>query len=329
MSILISKLAGQKQVNGLDFPLLITPPSTEVESSEDASLAWVSENKAKLHELLIKHGALLLRGFPVDSSLAFERMLDSTDYLNMPYIGGAAPREKVTESRIVTANESPATEKIPFHHEMAQVPTPPGYIFFYCDTPSPVGGSTSILHSSEICDTFFNIDPQFATKVESQGVRYIRVMPAETDRSSAIGRSWKETFQVTSKEEAEGAMREAEMEWEWLADGTLRTFTRVLPAVRLDSETQRKVFFNSIAAVYTGWNDSRNKGETAVLTADGEVMDAQVLERLVSAMDEQCVNFRWHKGDVLWINNHTVLHARQPFEGDRRILASIAFKESA
>ena len=320
MSIQISKLAEQKQVDGLDFPLLITPPSDEVSATEASSLQWISDNREELHQLLIKHGAVLFRGFPVDSSDAFERMLDHTNYENMPYIGGAAPRTQVTASRIVTANESPATEKIPFHHEMAQVPTPPGYIFFYCDIPSPVGGATSILHSAEICDTFFELNPEFAAKVEEQGVRYIRVMPEITDAASAIGRSWKDTFQVETREQAEeaGAVRKSHS-----------PFTAVLPAVRLDKETDRKVFFNSLAAVYTGWNDSRNKGETAVLTANGEYLDADVMARLVEAMDEKCVNFKWEKGDVLWINNHTVLHARQPFEGDRRILASIAFKESA
>ena len=329
MGVVISKLAEQKQVDGLDFPLLITPPSDEVAASEEAGLNWVSENKQELHELLIKHGAVLFRGFAISSDEAFERMLDHTDYVNMPYIGGAAPRTQVTASRIVTANESPASEKIPFHHEMAQVPTPPGYIFFYCDIASPVGGATSILHSAEICEEFFNIDPEFAAKVESQGVRYVRVMPEVTDTTSAIGRSWKETFQVATREEAESAMRDAGMEWEWLENGDVRTYTNVLPAVRFDEETGRKVFFNSLAAVYTGWNDSRNKGETAVLMANGEYLDAEVMARLVKKMDEKCVNFKWVENDVLWINNHTVLHARQPFEGDRRILASISFKESA
>ncbi|NVK01312.1 MAG: TauD/TfdA family dioxygenase [Oceanospirillaceae bacterium] len=329
MGIAISKLAEQKQVDGLDFPLLINPPSAEVAASEQASLKWISENRAELHSLLIKHGALLFRGFPVSSDDAFERMLDHTDYVNMPYIGGAAPRTQVTASRIVTANESPASEKIPFHHEMAQVPTPPGYIFFYCDIASPVGGATSLLHSAEICDAFFEIAPDFAAKVEAQGVRYVRVMPEVTDATSAIGRSWKDTFQVETKEQAEEAMRAAGMDWEWLENGDVRTYTAVLPAVRFDEETGRKVFFNSLAAVYTGWNDSRNKGETAVMTADGDYLDAEVMARLVEAMDQKCVNFKWEKSDVLWVNNHTVLHARQPFEGDRRILASISFKESA
>lgn len=326
MSVVISKLKEQKQVNGLDFPLLITPSNTDVQENKQTFLNWVADNKEALHELLIKHGAVLFRGFPVGSSHEFETMLDQTNYKNMPYIGGAAPREQVTASRIVTANESPASETIPFHHEMAQVPTPPGYIFFYCEKSATKGGATSLLHSGEICKTFFELDPKFAEKVEDQGVRYIRVMPEVTDKSSAIGRSWKETFQVETREQAEEKMRDAGMRWEWLEDGNLKTETAVLQAIRFDEETNQKVFFNSIVAVYTGWDDARNEGKKAVSTANGDFMDDAVMNKLIQQMDESCVNFEWKAGDVLWINNHTVLHARQPFEGERRILASISFK---
>ncbi|ETX10831.1 SyrP [Marinomonas ushuaiensis DSM 15871] len=326
MSVIISKLEEQKQVNGLDFPLLVTPDNADTAENESNFLQWVEKNKTELQGLLIKHGAVLFRGFPVGTSDLFEQMLDHTDYKNMPYVGGAAPRTQVTASRIVTANESPATETIPFHHEMAQVPTPPGYIFFYCDIASPVGGATSILHSGEICEKFFDLNPSFAKKVEEQGVRYIRVMPEETDTSSAIGRSWKETFNVKTREEAEERMKDAGMRWEWLEDGDLKTETSILEAIRYDEETKQKVFFNSMVAVYSGWNDSRNEGKKAVATADGEPMDDATMNALIEEMNKSCVNFKWQAGDVLWINNHTTLHARQPFEGDRRILASISFK---
>jgi alpha-ketoglutarate-dependent taurine dioxygenase len=82
-----------------------------------------------------------------------------------------------------------------------------------------------------------------------------------------------------------------------------------------------------MVAVYSGWNDARNEGKKAVATADGELMDDEVMTALIEEMRVNCVNFKWQDGDALWINNHTVLHARQPFEGQRRILASISFKE--
>lgn len=326
MTLQIGHICEQKTVDGLDFPLVIEPHCQSVKEDRRAFNSWIAEEKQRLKDKLIQHGAILFRGFPAANADAFEEHLNQTLFENMPYVGGAAPRTQVTASRIVTANESPSSEKIPFHHEMAQVPHPPGYIFFYCEKAPLQGGATSLLHSAEICDAFMQFNPEFAAKVEAQGVQYIRVMPEVTDRSSAIGRSWKETFQVKTLEEAEAVMAEAGMQWEWLDDGEVKTLTRILPAIRFDEETQRKVFFNSIIAVYTGWNDCRNQGETAVICADGSYMDQAVMQQTVAKMEELCVNFKWQEGDILWINNYTVLHARQPFEGERSILASIAYK---
>lgn len=326
MEISISAIPEQKAVEGLDFPLVVTPHNNAVATDRSAFNSWVEGNQEELKALLIKHGAILFRGFPVPDADAFEDHLNHTAFKNMPYVGGAAPRNQVTSSRIVTANESPASEKIPFHHEMAQTPNPPGYVFFFCETPSPVGGATSILHSAEIYQRFAELSPEVARAIEEKGVRYIRVMPEQTDTGSAIGRSWKETFQVQSREEAEQVMRDSGMSWEWLEEGNLRTQTKILPAVQYDKEIDRKVFFNQVISVYLGWNDSRNDGEKAVVTGDGEYMDPEAMAATAAAMEELCVNFKWQRKDVLWISNYTVLHARQPYEGDRRILASIALK---
>lgn len=329
MSLNIGKIEQQKQVNGRDFPLVVLPPNDQVATDVEQFHAWLAANKGELHIKLIEHGAILFREFPVTSADAFEAMLDQTDYQNMPYVGGAAPRTQVTHSRIVTANESPSSEKIPFHHEMAQTPLPPGYIFFYCDKASETGGATSILHSAEICEKFFEINPEFAEKVEKEGVRYIRYMPEVTDTGSAIGRSWKDTFQVTTRDECEAKLQEHGMSWEWQENGDLRTESGILPAIRFDAETQQKTFFNSLIAVYTGWNDSRNIAEKAVVCGDASYMNKAAMEKTVEEMDKLSVNFPWQNGDVLFINNHTVLHARQPFTGERSILASIAFKEAS
>ena len=327
MSLNIVSIPEQRSVKGKPFPLVIE--SEQPDLAEAELHRWVQENKQDLHQLLIEHGAVLLRGFPVENAEAFEKLLDQTDYENMPYIGGAAPRNQVTASRIVTANEAPASEKIPFHHEMAQVPKPPGYIFFYCDIAPDAGGSTSILHSAEACESFFEINPAFADKIKTKGVQYTRVMPETTDPSSPIGRSWRETFNAETKEEAELAMQDAGMSWEWLSDDSVKTTTAVLPAIRHDSEIDQDVFFNSLVAVYSGWDDVRNDAKKAVTTPDGETLDGDTMVKMMEKMDQLAVNFRWQPGDVLMINNHTVLHARQPFEGERRILAAIAFKETA
>ena len=59
----------------------------------------------------------------------------------MEYVGGAAVRKLVigretdtelNDMQILTTNESPPSEPIPFHHELAQTPDAPDHICFYC-----------------------------------------------------------------------------------------------------------------------------------------------------------------------------------------------------
>ena len=216
---------------------------------------------------------------------------------------------------------------IPFHHEMAQVPNPPAYVFFFCDIPSEVGGATSIVHSGKVCEAFEQVAPEFAKHVEESGVRYVRVMPEEDDPTSPIGRSWKNTFQVQTREQAEERMKSLGTDWEWLSEGNLKTITRVVPAIRTDERTGLKVFFNSMVAAYTGWTDQRNDGETAVVCGDGAPVKGDALLRTQEVMDEESVSIPWQQGDMLWVDNGLVMHARQPYEGQRRILASIAVIE--
>ncbi len=89
--------------------------------------------------------AILFRGFPVDDVNQFTQCVEATGLQGMDYVGGAAVRTQLT-SRVFTANESPPSEKIPFHHEMSQVPEPPTHLFFYCALPPSVGGEVQYLY---------------------------------------------------------------------------------------------------------------------------------------------------------------------------------------
>jgi hypothetical protein len=57
---------------------------------------------------------------------------------------------------------------------------------------------------------------------------------------------------------------------------------------------------------------------------EGRYLDAAAIEEAARVMQEVCVAFPWRRGDVLLLDNRTVMHARRSFEGPRRILASLA-----
>ena len=229
----------------------------------------------------------------------------------------------VVRDVVFTTNESPPSEPIPFHHEIAQVPDPPSYIMFYCDVEPAKGGETPIIRSDQVCDYFFQEFPEFAAEVESKGVKYIRVMPLEDDNTSAIGRSWKSTFQCTTKKEAEDAMTKIGTTWEWLKNGDVRTTSAAVPAIRTDQRSGRKMFFNSMVAAYTGWIDSRNDPTKAIILGDDSAINGAALLKVAEFQRDHRVCFQWKKGDIILIDNFVTMHSRNTFERPRRILAAI------
>lgn len=324
------RIPEQKVFNGIEFPLVLEPntkhKNAAASTTQDALKEWVqSATPEVVDALLLKHGAILFKDFYIDTPERFNAMVEEFGFENFPYVGGAAVRRQLAP-RVFTTNESPPSEKIPFHHEMAQVPSFPAKVFFQCDTPPETGGETPILPSWEIAHRLEAKHPAFVQKL-AEGVRYIRVMPEEDDPSSAIGRGWKSTYATPDRAEVEARLRSLNYTGEWLADGSLRTISPVLPAVRQDvgeGRSGRKTFFNSVVAVFTGWNDSRNKGETAIQFADGSYLDPSLIAEAGVIMEELAVAFPWKRGDFVLIDNHTVMHSRKPFTGKRLVTASLA-----
>jgi Taurine catabolism dioxygenase TauD, TfdA family len=112
------------------------------------------------------------------------------------------------------------------------------------------------------------------------------------------------------------------MKIEWTPEGA-RTIMGPIPAVKFDKSRERKIWFNSMVAAYTGWSDSRNDPTKAVKFGDGSLLPADVVNDCLTILEEECVAVPWKQGDVLLIDNWAVLHSRRSFEPPRRVLASL------
>lgn len=105
------------------FPTVLSPYpkiNPSLVTVTEAIKAERHDDKPWIHPLLHQTGAILFRGFPLTSASDFNHFVEAFGFLELPYVGGAAPRTNVV-GRVFTANESPPDQKIPFHHEMAQV----------------------------------------------------------------------------------------------------------------------------------------------------------------------------------------------------------------
>ena len=153
-------------------------------------------------------------------------------------------RNEVVKGRVLTTNESPPSEPIPFHHEMSQVPNPPAYIMFYCDVP-PESGETP--RNRRRVQAIQAISAEFAERLEDTGVRYVRVMPGTDDDSSPIGRSWRSA----SRRRADDAEERSDRNGVEVV-GQRRAAHGDPPCPQLHGPPKRqKTFFNSVVAAYT------------------------------------------------------------------------------
>lgn len=225
---------------------------------------------------------------------------------------------------------SPPDQPIPFHHELAQTPKPPEYVFFYCHTPPESGGETPIIDSTAVYRFAKDNHPEFIEKLHAHGARYIRTLPAVTDPLSPIGRSYKETWNVADEKELEEKLSKIDgCSWEWLGtDGSVRITTEAVPAIRLVADhcqnyVFQHAFANSIIAAFLGWQDSRNDRHEALRFGDMTRMDESVLQSIADFMQSHRILYSWKQGDIIALNNQLVMHSRNPFSGPRRIFASI------
>ena len=316
----------QEVFDDLPFPLILSPSDDFKDKDSNFWNRWIKENLQTIESLLIKYGAILYRGFPIDNPTEFDAFAKAYGYVEYPYLGGIAIRVNIVGNVYTTSQSGPGC-KIPFHHEMAYVKDYPLILFFYCDLPAKEGGDTPIALSNVVFHKMAEREPDFVKRLEKEGLRYVRVAPDGDDANSALGRSWQSTFYTANKHEAEVKAIDLGYDFEWLEDGSMKAITEVFPAIRVDKRTGKKMFFNSVFTCCTAWQDARNDRTKAAIFPNGDTISAETIETLRQVMDEAKVSFTWQHKDVVMIDNRTVQHARGDFfVPPRRILASL-FKD--
>jgi len=292
-------------------------------SVEDAR-GWVKDHREQILEQLAESGAVLFRGFGLESAQDFDAFIRAFEFEPFTYDESLSNAVRINKTDLVfTANESPPSFNILLHHEMAQTPIYPSKLFFFCEKAAEKGGQTPLCRSDVLFELLQEHVPAFAAKCESDGLKYTTVMPPENDPESGMGRSWKSTFSVETKEQAEQKMRDLGYTWQWEEGDVLRATTPVLKAVRELPETGRQAFFNQLIAAWGGWKDKRNDPSKAIRHGDDSPLDPDAMSKAIELSEEATVDLPWRAGDVALVDNYVVMHGRRPFEGKRSVMASL------
>lgn len=319
------------------FPLVITPGSRVLDLQELSFT--LQKNKAQLEQLLLKHGAILLRGFPVNCARHFYDVISALKLGNfVDYIGGDSPRDKV-EKQVYTSTEAPPSFGIPLHQELSYIKHFPHHIYFFCQIEPQHHGETTIADARRV---FASLDHDVIQKFKEKGLTYISHYYYQSKIMQWVNslqrshKSWIDVFETTSKDNVEQKCKANEFAWRWLARDWIE-IKQTRPAVVKHPLTNDMVWFNQ-AHLYDfnpkllGWKNyiaaklfylrpSTRLHE--VTYADGSPIPRKDLYHILDVLQANTVAYPWQKGDVMILDNILAMHGRAPFRGPRRILTAL------
>jgi alpha-ketoglutarate-dependent taurine dioxygenase len=301
------------------FPLVIEPEASNLDL-----VTWAEGNREFIEARLLEHGAMLFRGFKVESVHQFEQFARAISGELLDYRERAAPRREVA-SRIYTSTEFPADQSIPLHHEMSYSHNWPTKIWFFCAKPARQGGSTPIANDREV---FNLIDPKIKQRFMEKGVMYVR------NYGEGLDMSWQVAFQTEDRSVVEEYCRGARTQFEWREGNRLRTRQARQVTVR-HPKSGEEIWFNhahmfhisNLAAEVRDALLSEFKEDEVPRNAfygDGSPIESSVLDEIRNAYRNSAVIFPWRQDDILMVDNFLVSHGREPFVGPRKILVAMA-----
>ena len=113
------------------FPFVVENQTGLTEMSD--VLNWLATESESFKHQLASAGAVLFRGFPIQTAEDFDAFSAAFGYGNFTYKESLSNAVRLNFTpRVFTANEAPPDVEIFLHHEMAQTPLSPEKIFFCC-----------------------------------------------------------------------------------------------------------------------------------------------------------------------------------------------------
>jgi amino acid adenylation domain-containing protein/non-ribosomal peptide synthase protein (TIGR01720 family) len=302
-------------LQGQGYPLVIQSQFHGLVLNE-----WIKTNIEELKRKLIGNGALLLRGFHVNTLEEFrEGAIAFSDNL-MKYIDQSSPRSLVGE-KLYTSTDHPADQVIPMHSELSYSRSWPLQIMFHCVQPAETGGETPI------CDTRSILKGLSAKTLKGfaeRGILYVRNIV------EGFGLRWQDVYQTEDKHVVEEYCNRHDIRFKWISDKHLN-ISWSGTAISEHPVTGEKVwfnhglFFNEHILPHAVREVIGNADYLPFNTfyGDGKPIPADVIREIKQAFESAKVTFAWEKGDVLLLDNMLMTHGRHPFTGNRKVVVAM------
>jgi Taurine catabolism dioxygenase TauD, TfdA family len=277
---------------------------------------------AVLGAMLGRERCIIFRGFDATVE-AFEEISSALSDDFHTYRGGGFTVGKLSRSTVnnnktlMTATGSTQDFPMPLHGEMYYLGGPPDLIWFYCQVPVESGGQTTIGDAQQI---FRDLPPVTQRLFRERRIRYDRRIPDG---------DWQVTFQIETREGAEEFCRNQGLQLAWDEDGS--ALTQFHTSALRESAAGELAFINSLQLIALGEMAMRAIGgeklssevriNLVVRWEDGTPIEPEILKDIERATSRNEVEVSWQRGDIILVDNRSVMHGRRGSSGsDRKIL---------
>ncbi|TQV77366.1 hypothetical protein FLL45_05320 [Aliikangiella marina] len=315
------KKLSKKLIDGL--VVLSAEPTRE----PSALFNWQKNNQQEFEKLLYEFGAVLFKGFNIDSTEKFNEYIESLPFNKLNYIDGNSPRTKLKQS-VYTSTEFPAEYEISMHNELSYSNSWPDRLYFCCVTAPQSSGHTLIADSRKV---LADLHPSIVEEFSSKGVLYTRYLHS----GHGIGPSWKETFECEDQKAFEKACVDKKIHYEWHENGGV-ALKQTAAGVINHPVTKQPVWFNQADQFHVSnlpdqvsstlemlTNGDKSKYPTYAYFGDGSEIPLDMLNEIRRIFKKHTVYFEWQVGDLLLIDNVLTAHGRSPFKGERKVLVAM------
>lgn len=302
---------------GHEFPLVIEATSSDIDA-----VAWAREQRQLIEGQLSRHAGILFRNFGLRTPQDFEAFAEAIE----PELYGSYGDLPKKEGGRNTYRSTPYPERqmILFHNESSHLERWPRKQWFFCELPSPVGGATPIVDCRRMLR---RLPVQLVRELERKELLYVRTFTPRLDVS------WQDFFKTDDRAEVEARLAQAGTGWSWLDAQTLQTRTRC-PAVITHPLTGERVFFNQVQLHHVSCLEPDVREDLLAMVGleriprhvyygDGTPIPDEAMATIGRAYEECAVRFDWRQGDVVMLDNMLAAHARDPYEGPRKIVVAM------
>ncbi len=275
---------------------------------------FLSLEKQKIVELLKSHGVILFRS-PSASQQTFEGF---TERLGQEFVkhGAAVRKSRSEDGRTQTVTKGSAA--ILLHTELHFSPFSPDAMWFYCQSPAQQGGQTTVASGVEL---FNKLSASTQKLFLTKKIKYKNIWEES---------SWRQYMPDFTKQQVIDYLESKNCRPHFDEDNCL--VYEYITSATSKAPSGETVFGNSIAIHSQYLKDVKLFQETdqkvrhGIAMENGEEIPEAIFAEIIEASESITQEVDWRAGDIVMLNNRTVLHGRRayPESGDREILVRMA-----